>query len=139
MKCELTQNGQVIGIWFCPESPRWCLKKGKVKAAYKSLVRLRTNELQAARDVYYIQAQLDAEEQMIKDAGLTKASNFFGRFIELFTGMLWGCDRCARKKYMTDEFHSSASRSACNTGFWNCDDCAGQCCRNDVQDEILTV
>jgi hypothetical protein len=76
---------QVLGIWFCPESPRWLLKKGKILAAYHSLVRLRNSELQAARDVYYIQAQLDSEEEMIRESGLTKATNFFSRFVELFT------------------------------------------------------
>lgn len=75
----------VLGIWFCPESPRWYLKKGKVKSAYKSLVRLRNSELQAARDVYYIQAQLDQEKEMIAESGVAKTDNFFTRFVELFT------------------------------------------------------
>ncbi len=44
----------VLGIWFCPESPRWLMKKGRISDAYKSLLRLRNSPLQAARDVYYI-------------------------------------------------------------------------------------
>ncbi|QIX01306.1 hypothetical protein AMS68_006823 [Peltaster fructicola] len=75
----------VIGIWFTPESPRWLLKKGRPANAYKSLVRLRNSPLQAARDVYYIQAQLDQEERLILEAGLSPKSNFFTRFVELFT------------------------------------------------------
>jgi MFS family permease len=75
----------VIGIFFCPESPRWYLKKKRPYDAYKSLLRLRNTPLQAARDVYYIQAQLDQEQRMVEESGLAKTDNFFSRFIELFT------------------------------------------------------
>jgi len=75
----------VIGIYFCPESPRWYLKKKKPYNAYKSLLRLRNTPLQAARDVYYIQAQLDQEQRMVEDSGLAKTDNLFSRFVELFT------------------------------------------------------
>ncbi|RMY88901.1 hypothetical protein D0862_10327 [Hortaea werneckii] len=75
----------VLGIYFCPESPRWYLKKGKVLSAFKSLCRLRNTPLQAARDVYYIQAQLDQEKRMIEESGLAKTDNFVNRCIELFT------------------------------------------------------
>lgn len=66
-------------------SPRWYLKKGKVLSAFKSLCRLRNTPLQAARDVYYIQAQLDQEKKMIEESGLAKTDNFVNRCIELFT------------------------------------------------------
>ncbi|WPH01798.1 MFS transporter [Acrodontium crateriforme] len=75
----------LIGIYFCPESPRWYLKKGRVYDAYKSLVRLRNSKLQAARDVYYIQAQLIEEKRLVEESGLAKTNNFFTRFMELFT------------------------------------------------------
>ena len=81
-KLQLTCTQQ---IYFCPESPRWYLKKGSVQRAYKSLVRLRMTELQAARDVYYIKAQLDYEEELKKQSGLSLTDNFFTRFVELFT------------------------------------------------------
>jgi len=80
-----TISGAVIGIYFCPESPRWYLKKKKPYNAYKSLLRLRNTPLQAARDVYYIQAQLDQEQRMVEDSGLAKTDNLFSRFVELFT------------------------------------------------------
>lgn len=48
-------------------------------------MRLRNSPLQAARDVYYIQAQLDQEEKLIAESGLAPKSNFFIRFGELFT------------------------------------------------------
>ncbi|KAJ8605257.1 hypothetical protein MRB53_041513 [Persea americana] len=75
----------VLGVWFCPESPRWLLKRGSPAKAYRALLRLRNSPLQAARDVYYIQAQLDQEDRMIREAGLSVHSSFFTRFGELFT------------------------------------------------------
>lgn len=75
----------VIGIFFCPESPRWYMKKGRVKDAYKSLLRLRNSPLQAARDLYYIHAQLIYEGLLLEQSGLSKNGNVFTRFVEIFT------------------------------------------------------
>ena len=68
-----------IGIFFCPESPRWYIKKKRYSDAFKSLLRLRNCELQAARDLYYIHAQIEVE------ADIVKGSNYAQRFFELFT------------------------------------------------------
>ncbi|KAH7117556.1 hypothetical protein B0J11DRAFT_87834 [Dendryphion nanum] len=68
-----------IGIYFCPESPRWYIKKDRYKDAYKSLLRLRFTPLQAARDLYYIHAQLQVEKDIIGK------SNYVTRFVQLFT------------------------------------------------------
>ena len=75
----------VLGVWFCPESPRWLISKKKYSKAYKSLLRLRNSPLQAARDLYFIQAQIVQEEVLIEEAGFAKNANLFTRFIELFT------------------------------------------------------
>lgn len=75
----------LLGIWFCPESPRWLLKKRRFPEAYKSLVRLRNSELQAARDLYFIHAQLMFEDALIEESGLSKNDNMFTRFFEIFT------------------------------------------------------
>ncbi|RFU33303.1 hypothetical protein B7463_g3020, partial [Scytalidium lignicola] len=75
----------LLGIWFCPESPRWLLKKKKVAKAYSSLLKLRNTPIQAARDLYAIQAQLDYEDLLLDQAGLAKNSNYFTRFLEIFT------------------------------------------------------
>ena len=75
----------VLGIYFCPESPRWLLKKRKYAKAYRSLLRLRNTPLQAARDLYYIHSQLVQEDMLLEETGLAKRSNFFSRFGELFT------------------------------------------------------
>lgn len=51
-----------------------------MQQAYTSLKRLRNTELQAARDLYYIHAQLRAE------AGAhTVRNNYITRFTQLFT------------------------------------------------------
>lgn len=51
-----------------------------MQEAYTSLKRLRNTELQAARDLYYIHAQLRAE------AGAhTARNNYITRFFQLFT------------------------------------------------------
>ncbi|KAJ5386022.1 Major facilitator superfamily domain general substrate transporter [Penicillium cosmopolitanum] len=68
-----------IGVFFCPESPRWYIRKGEMAKAYKSLCRLRNTPLQAARDLYYIHAQIQIEQSIIGE------SNYVTRFVELFT------------------------------------------------------
>ena len=69
----------LIGVYFCPESPRWYIKKGRYVNAFQSLCRLRNTPLQAARDLYYIHAQIQEEADIIGK------SNYVTRFIELFT------------------------------------------------------
>ena len=69
----------VILIYFCPESPRWYIKKNRYPDAMKSLLRLRNHPIQAGRDLYYIHAQLEVEREF------TPNSNYVTRFIELFT------------------------------------------------------
>ena len=69
----------VLGIFFCPESPRWYMKKGRYQKAFDSLLRLRNNPVQAARDLYYIHSQLELEAEIIG------TNNYLSRFIELFT------------------------------------------------------
>ncbi|KAF8228681.1 hypothetical protein L208DRAFT_1424354 [Tricholoma matsutake] len=68
-----------VGIFFCPESPRWLMKKGRYHDAYASFKRLRNSELQAARDLYYVHRQLAEEFEVLK------GSTYFSRLIELFT------------------------------------------------------
>ncbi|KAI0949652.1 hypothetical protein AcW1_009196 [Taiwanofungus camphoratus] len=63
-------------VYFCPESPRWLMSKGKYDKAYESLLRLRNSPLQAARDLYYIHVLLEAEKETFSGRN---------RFLELFT------------------------------------------------------
>ncbi|GAA5974465.1 hypothetical protein JCM11641_003232 [Rhodosporidiobolus odoratus] len=51
-------------VYFVPESPRWLIGKGRYPQAFNALVRLRHSELQAARDLFMINALLEEEAQM---------------------------------------------------------------------------
>ncbi|KAG8686806.1 hypothetical protein FRC11_008342 [Ceratobasidium sp. 423] len=64
-------------VYFCPESPRWLMDKGRYPQAFESLCRLRKTKIMAARDLYYIHTLLVAEEQ-VKPSGKW-------RVLELFT------------------------------------------------------
>jgi hypothetical protein len=48
-------------VWMCPESPRFQIQRNLYVDAYKSLLELRGTPIQAARDLYYIHAQLQVE------------------------------------------------------------------------------
>ncbi|KAJ7124934.1 hypothetical protein C8R44DRAFT_781836 [Mycena epipterygia] len=69
----------LIGVYFCPESPRWLMKKGRYQDAFTSFKRLRNSELQAARDLYYVHRQL------MEEFAVLRGSTYITRFIELFT------------------------------------------------------
>jgi sugar porter (SP) family MFS transporter len=69
----------LLGVYFCPESPRWYIKKGRYADAFRSLKRLRNTPLQAARDLYYIHAQI------VEEVDIVGSTNYIQRFIELFT------------------------------------------------------
>ncbi|KAJ5903398.1 Major facilitator superfamily domain general substrate transporter [Penicillium tannophilum] len=75
----------VLGVWFCPESPRWLVIKGRHRDAYNSLLRLRRSSLQAARDLYMIHAQLVMEKGTLAESGYANTENALIRFKELFT------------------------------------------------------
>ncbi|KAG6001601.1 hypothetical protein E4U21_004004 [Claviceps maximensis] len=75
----------VLGVYFCPESPRWYLKKKKYPQAWRSLLRLRNTPVQAARDLFYIHCLLEQEDTLIRESGLNASGSLFTRFIELFT------------------------------------------------------
>ncbi|KAF9008009.1 hypothetical protein BDQ17DRAFT_1388925 [Cyathus striatus] len=63
-------------VFFCPESPRWYISKGKYAQAYDSLLKLRNHPLQAARDLYYMHILLEEEKKIQRNRN---------RFLELFT------------------------------------------------------
>ncbi|KAL8805240.1 MAG: hypothetical protein Q9223_005337 [Gallowayella weberi] len=66
-----------IGIFFCPESPRWLMKHNKHAKGFRSMMRLRADPIIAARDFYYSYVIYEEE---IKVA---RGSNYFTR--------LWDC------------------------------------------------
>ncbi|THV01101.1 hypothetical protein K435DRAFT_718319 [Dendrothele bispora CBS 962.96] len=66
----------IVQVFFCPESPRWYMLKGRHRDAYQSLARLRKSPLQATRDLYYMHVLLEAEKDISKERN---------KFFELFT------------------------------------------------------
>ncbi|KAF2152420.1 hypothetical protein K461DRAFT_256293 [Myriangium duriaei CBS 260.36] len=69
----------LLGVYFCPESPRWYVKKGRFAEAYQSLLRLRNTPIQAARDLVMIHYQI------VEETNIIGRSNYVTRFIQLFT------------------------------------------------------
>lgn len=57
------------GIWFCPESPRWLMKKGNHAKAFRSMSRLRAHPIIAARDYYYSCVIFEEEKAVAGGSG----------------------------------------------------------------------
>lgn len=69
----------MIGIFFCPESPRWLMKHGKIAKGFYSMDRLRAHSIIAARDYYYSWIIYQEELQ------LAGGENYFSRMRDCFT------------------------------------------------------
>jgi len=67
----------MVGIYFCPESPRWLMKSGKIAQGYESMRRLRDHPIIGARDYYYSYIIYKEELKLARGAG------YFAR--------LWDC------------------------------------------------
>ena len=68
-----------IGIFFCPESPRWLMKHGKLAAGFRSMNKLRAHPIIAARDYYYSYIIYTEELKVAQGAG------YFARLRDCFT------------------------------------------------------
>ncbi|KAL8799715.1 MAG: hypothetical protein Q9182_005693 [Xanthomendoza sp. 2 TL-2023] len=66
-----------IGIFFCPESPRWLMKHGQHAKGFRSMMRLRADPIIAARDFYYSNVIYEEEIKVARGSG------YFSR--------LWDC------------------------------------------------
>lgn len=72
----------MLGIWFCPESPRWLMKNNKHAQGFKSMSKLRAHPIIAARDFYY--SWIIYEEELL----VARGAGYFAR--------LWDCFRVPR-------------------------------------------
>ncbi|KAI8932389.1 hypothetical protein NX059_010576 [Plenodomus lindquistii] len=70
------------GIYFCPESPRWLMKHGKIAKGFRSMAALRAHPIIGARDYYYSYVIYQEELKVARGAG------YFTR--------LWDCFRIPR-------------------------------------------
>ncbi|KAL8896646.1 MAG: hypothetical protein Q9207_007613 [Kuettlingeria erythrocarpa] len=68
-----------IGIFFCPESPRWLMKHGKHAKGFQSMVKLRDHPIIAARDFYYSNVIYTEELKVARGAG------YFARMWDCFS------------------------------------------------------
>lgn len=88
-----------IQVYFCPESPRWYMEKGKFDKAFHSLCRLRKTKVQAARDMYYAYKLLEIESAeregrnamreffLVRRNRRAAQSSFFVMFMQQFCGV----------------------------------------------------
>ena len=68
----------MLGIWFCPESPRWLMKNNKHDKAFRSMNTLRAHPIIGARDYYYSYVIYSEELKLAAGAG------YFGRLFDCF-------------------------------------------------------
>lgn len=68
-----------IGIYFCPESPRWLMKHGRFAQGFKSMQILRAHPIIAARDYYY------SYVIYVEEMKLAGGSTYFTRMRDCFT------------------------------------------------------
>ncbi|CAG9997133.1 unnamed protein product [Clonostachys byssicola] len=58
-----------VGIYFCPESPRWLMKHGRHAEAFQSMCKLRAHPIIGARDFYYSWVIYQEELKEARGAG----------------------------------------------------------------------
>ncbi|KAM5352778.1 hypothetical protein ACJ41O_005500 [Fusarium nematophilum] len=74
----------MLQVYFCPESPRWYMEKGRFDKAFRSVNRLRFSPVQATRDMYYAYKLLEIERGEREGRNLLKE---FFTFMQQFCGV----------------------------------------------------
>ncbi|KAK6436347.1 hypothetical protein LTR95_007455, partial [Oleoguttula sp. CCFEE 5521] len=69
----------MLGIWFCPESPRWLMKNNKNAQGFKSMNTLRAHPIIGARDYYYSYVLYQEE------LAIARGDSYFSRMRDIFT------------------------------------------------------
>ncbi|EIW72341.1 hypothetical protein TREMEDRAFT_24694 [Tremella mesenterica DSM 1558] len=69
----------VLLVWFIPESPRWLMKRNNYPKAFRSFLRLRKSQIQAARDMFYAHCQIQEENEAFH------GTSWFTRMRDIFT------------------------------------------------------
>ncbi|KAI9150292.1 putative metabolite transport protein YwtG [Paramyrothecium foliicola] len=89
----------MVQVYFCPESPRWYMEKGRYEKAFNSMRRLRHHSIQATRDMYYAYKLLEVERKEREGRNLLKEfftvrrnrraaqSAWFTMFMQQFCGV----------------------------------------------------
>ncbi|KAL1893498.1 hypothetical protein Sste5346_006326 [Sporothrix stenoceras] len=62
----------VFFVWWCPESPRWLMKKDRYQDAFVSFCRLRNSEMLAARELFYAHCQYLEEREAFSGTSLRR-------------------------------------------------------------------
>jgi uncharacterized membrane protein YgcG len=117
----------LVQVFFCPESPRWLLGKGRHRAAHASLLRLRQHRLLAARDLFQMATLLDVERRQQSGRNLLRELFAVGRnrraayasFVVMFGQQFCGVNAIAyySSTVFTNAGFSDVSAIAASIGF----------------------
>lgn len=110
-----------VQVYFCPESPRWYMIRGRYLRAYEALSKFRASPLQAARDLYYIHSALKVEDKLREGKHLWKEMFIVPRnrraaqssFFVMFMQQVFPPQRY--HKMSTNVYSSAASMQLCIT------------------------
>lgn len=75
----------LLGVYFCPESPRWYIKKGRYRDAYASLVKLRNSPLQAG-ELHHPTLPVPAWHSRYLQLAISTTSTLSSRLKLIFSG-----------------------------------------------------